>query len=605
MTEITKFEFSGGGLTEIFGKYLVTDPVIPIFEMVKNSWDACAHNVEIEISGDHVTLKDDGIGFPGDRMKRWLTPGSLNEDDIEAPCLWRHKNRVRTGFFDAGHMVAFALGSNLSIETCDVNNVCSHIDADYEKLKNGQDGILIDTFTDRRHPQGTLIKVNNLSSNITIDEKFIKKVNRVMDTFRNSGEEFSITVRYLAEDNTEDIKYHSTKFDGPGKKLTERINFSLKVGDGRLEFKVGGTEMSSDGELLQRIKKEIERTVETFSQKISIDDLYRLLSGVKITGKVYANDLPEWEYGVFIYRDHVRVMPYGSIYGGDWLGLDTERAQRGVRRYPRNKNIFCMIDIEREGNPGLLDALDREGLIKNNSFFLLYSLTRAVLSRVSELPRGRRPTEGRGEARQQIEPEEEPEGEEGSVSTQYTPAEELKMLRWLINNMAISDRIKSRVIQAINRAVQEAVDSGHIINAYSLLTDFFNESIRIIRERANDDQSMTNAPENTVKDRFIKHYTYSNKISNYLSDDGKRDIDCLLKNLLRASKDLRNISGHVPSHDFGSESPGFSFLDRTEGFMTTVLVMASVVQLLQEGRLTGDENLQFRCGEGTSGRNRS
>jgi hypothetical protein len=596
MTEYKNFEFSPDGLTKILGGYLVTDPVIPIFEMVKNSWDGCAKKVDIEIFRNHITVKDDGTGFPDEKMRRWLTVGDMNENNYESKCIWRDNPRTRTGIFDIGHMVPFSLGNRLTLVTCSSDHKCSRVNINFIELQNGQSKIEIENFTDNGRSAGTEIGISELNPSITIDEKFTEKVNRVMRTFRNVGEDFSVSVK---GPNDSDPHVYDTKFHGPStKKSGEKINFKFEVGQNGTIFNVMREDRSGDDELNELISREIENTKDKFSQSISQVEITSLLKNVKITGRIYSKDLPEWEYGVFIYRDGVRVMPYGSKYGEDWLGLDTERAERGGSNYPRNKNIFCMIRISRNGNPDLMDAVDREGLIKNTAFYLLYAVTRAVLVRTNGMIKGK-------QHRIRNPPI-------GGDHQEYRPSDELKMLKWLIKKMKMERQVKTKVIGAIDAAIADVEAGRHLLNAYSDLIDLFNRSILMIRGsilmirelQSNNleipkptDREIPKPTESDVVNRVAKYLSYRGKISGHVTEAGKRDIDCLFKDSLRLSRDLGNIARHVSNLDFGNEDTGFCFLDRPEGFMASVLIMASVIQLLNEGELIDSSQTGIKCGD--------
>ena len=66
------------GLKNIIGRDLISDKYIAIFELVKNSYDALAHNVTITFSADAenkptITIADDGIGMNySDITEKWL-----------------------------------------------------------------------------------------------------------------------------------------------------------------------------------------------------------------------------------------------------------------------------------------------------------------------------------------------------------------------------------------------------------------------------------------------------------------------------------------------------------------------------------------------------
>ena len=91
----------------------------------------------------------------------------------------------------------------------------------------------------------------------------------------------------------------------------------------------------------------------------------------------FSRDLTEYA-GIKIYRDSVRVKPYGELDqpGGDWLNLGTRFAQNPAGRGRpshriRPRQLVGAIYIGRDSNPELSDSAAREGLIEDDSFRLL------------------------------------------------------------------------------------------------------------------------------------------------------------------------------------------------------------------------------------------
>ena len=85
--------------------------------------------------------------------------------------------------------------------------------------------------------------------------------------------------------------------------------------------------------------------------------------------------------GIKLYRDNIRVMPYGEMNspGGDWLNLGNRFAQNPAGRSRpshriRPKQLIGAIFIGRDENPELSDSASREGLIQYDSFRLLNEL---------------------------------------------------------------------------------------------------------------------------------------------------------------------------------------------------------------------------------------
>lgn len=90
--------------------------------------------------------------------------------------------------------------------------------------------------------------------------------------------------------------------------------------------------------------------------------------------------------GIRIYRDHVRVLPYGDAAKpeGDWLGLGNRkaRARDAINRLAwrvEPSRVVGAVAITRDGNPHLTDVAGREGLVANDAFRALEQLVSACL----------------------------------------------------------------------------------------------------------------------------------------------------------------------------------------------------------------------------------
>lgn len=99
-----------------------------------------------------------------------------------------------------------------------------------------------------------------------------------------------------------------------------------------------------------------------------------LLRGTSLTLTDLRNFLDQ-NAGVRIYRDNIRVRPYGDpeIEGGDWLGLAERKsrepagAARKTFKIAANQLVGAVF-ISRDGNAELTDSSAREGLVHSESF---------------------------------------------------------------------------------------------------------------------------------------------------------------------------------------------------------------------------------------------
>lgn len=103
----------------------------------------------------------------------------------------------------------------------------------------------------------------------------------------------------------------------------------------------------------------------------------RLSSDVEEMGIRAIRRLLDEVSGISIYRDDIRVRPYGDE-DQDWLGLGQRRVQRRGSRIGPNQ-LFGIIDISSIGNPELDDKASREGLKENEAYSALQACVLALL----------------------------------------------------------------------------------------------------------------------------------------------------------------------------------------------------------------------------------
>lgn len=88
------------------------------------------------------------------------------------------------------------------------------------------------------------------------------------------------------------------------------------------------------------------------------------------------------DHRVFLYRDGVRVQPYGAP-DDDWLQIDRHRAEIRANEQFSNDQLFGQIKITKAGNEKLRDKTSREGIIEDSQAFMqLILLVRGILSYV-------------------------------------------------------------------------------------------------------------------------------------------------------------------------------------------------------------------------------
>lgn len=77
--------------------------------------------------------------------------------------------------------------------------------------------------------------------------------------------------------------------------------------------------------------------------------------------------------GLRVYRDGLRVMPYGRPEA-DFFKLEERRSKHAGREFWQHRRVFGRVALSRDGNPHLRDKAGREGLIENNARLQLQNL---------------------------------------------------------------------------------------------------------------------------------------------------------------------------------------------------------------------------------------
>lgn len=82
--------------------------------------------------------------------------------------------------------------------------------------------------------------------------------------------------------------------------------------------------------------------------------------------------------GLKVYRDGLRVMPYGRA-DSDYFSIEERRSKNAGRYFWSNRRMFGRIAITREDNPNLKDKAGREGFIENRASKLFREIVEKIL----------------------------------------------------------------------------------------------------------------------------------------------------------------------------------------------------------------------------------
>ena len=368
------FSFSPS-LIILLGEQLIHDKKIALAELVKNSYDADASYVIINIAEDSIEIIDDGTGMNLDVItKIWFNPGvSPKEKRFKILDITPKYNRLPIGEKGIGRLGCHRLGSK--IEVFSKAKSCSeiHFSIDWKTFAENQSTprIKVEEFNCpkvfKENSTGTKLIISSLK------EKWDKKEDYT-DTQRNllnlidpfsTKENFKILFKkneeLLANDLHSTLKfikenalyYFKAKVE-KGKLIDFEYRFSPwscldKVEKREISLKKGDKEMekyfpkSLSPETIEN-SSEIKRFVfegyiydfdnELLSKKFNIKEKKDLKTYMKKSG------------GIRVYRDDFRIFNYGEK-GNDILDLDLKRVNRPAGKISSNQ-ILASIKIERE-----------------------------------------------------------------------------------------------------------------------------------------------------------------------------------------------------------------------------------------------------------------
>ncbi len=392
-------------LKDIIGRDLITNDFVAVFELVKNSFDAHAHRVDIIVEEDRLWVIDDGKGMSEDDLiDKWLfvafSAKATGEEDAALSSDFRDKISLRRGYAGnkgIGRFSCDRLGSSLVLYSrqegaSNVNRLEVHWE-DFEGHPHEEFGSVEVALNQARNlpvipgvpsPRdgGTVLEISSLRDNW--DRAKLLRLRdylaKLVDPFAPPG---GMEVHLHAPGEVEEDRLAAVSgqslINGPV------ANTILEVIEGkttRLSVEVVGEMMTST--LLDR-----DRLI----YKVREKSPYRNLSGASITADLlYLNRSAKATFtrrmgvepvrfgSVFLFLNGFRVFPIGEE-GDDEFGID-RRKQQGYARYLGTRDLLGRIDI-RAPQRFFMEASSRDnGLVQGprtealHEFVLRHLLTR-------------------------------------------------------------------------------------------------------------------------------------------------------------------------------------------------------------------------------------
>lgn len=380
------------------GEDLIKNESIALFELIKNSYDACANNCIIDFYFEDliltkISIEDDGFGMNKSIVENnWLVVGTDNKKLKLEPNVC---GRIPLGEKGIGRLGIHKLGNKITLISKSKNSNEVEVRIDWTSLYHAKkiDDFEIDVIensTPTVFPKGTGTKIIIENLKTTWDRRQLREVYRNVNSLNSPFTGTNDTFRVITSSNTkifqglpdfEDIKKDALYFGHcrmEGKVIT-KFDYKFKPWQA-LEKVDKGREVELDDlidedKILKKFNSETKEfepidldkcNIGPIEFDIIIFDMDAQILNFANSEKSSLRDYLKLNGGIRVYRDGVRVYNYGER-DNDWLGIDLKRVQR-VGGNVSNNIIIGSVKIDRAKSHGLIEKTNREGFIENEPY---------------------------------------------------------------------------------------------------------------------------------------------------------------------------------------------------------------------------------------------
>jgi signal transduction histidine kinase len=413
-------------IIKIIGQELISNDVIALVELIKNSFDADAQNIDLTLNNifsndGEIIIKDDGSGMTYEKIINvWLEPATPDKKSKNNNTFSKCFQRRLLGEKGIGRFAVHRLGNKIELITRSSND-CGKTKSNYETkveidwneftdekyldeipvkiVKNETPEFFkedsgtyirisdINPWKNTKAVKDAIIKIRSLESpvkpkqiihhkqetsldpgaviNVITDDNELQKEIKNIKSLKDLLKTAFYKFNAIVDENGE-IKYDYS-FNRPDYQDIKRTETSLK--DDLKKYK---TEWFEEHQLTEKNSPGL------FEVNFFAWDLET--ASLKVAGLAhYYKNIIKPNAGIRIYRDNFRVWPYGEP-DEDWLNLDLTRLNAPSERSVSRNQVFGAIHISSIENPNLKDQSNREGLIISEQYEQFYQLVSSALS---------------------------------------------------------------------------------------------------------------------------------------------------------------------------------------------------------------------------------
>ncbi len=398
------------------GTGLVTNDVVAIIELVKNSYDAFASRVDVRfidgVNGkiSQVEIQDNGEGMTHDIITDvWCEVGTPYRTLEPVRGVGRARRRM-SGEKGLGRLSAARLGNWLEMLTQAEGEPCWHVLVDWSGLSQSKslDSCFVEVgeYT-RPSPftkSGTLLRIEQINSkwNEKDFEQLEKNLSRLISPFANL-KDFAISLTTPRKGGTaaRTVEIQSPEYlERPPYRVLGSVD-SKGVAELQYDFSLPPEQRH----VKQRLQLDSKHLAEVEGQNGDKEAHAKTLCGPfrfeirawdigadamkTYAGRLNLDQAPNriskeirTHSGVSLYRDNILVLPK-SDKGRDWLGLDLRRISRLGRRLATNQVIGYVLTTAKD-NSAIQDTSDRERIVESAASAEFQELIQQIIEFLEE-----------------------------------------------------------------------------------------------------------------------------------------------------------------------------------------------------------------------------
>ncbi|MBS4029665.1 MAG: ATP-binding protein [Ignavibacteriales bacterium] len=366
------------GLKTVLGSELITDDEVAIFELVKNSFDAEATQVDLFFGKDRIVIADNGVGMSFDDIEnKWLFVAYSSKRLSNRTGDFRDgiaERRHYAGSKGIGRFSSDRLGRSISLQTRtqsdhpkEVHSVAvdwSLFDVDHHKRFDSvgvtytiqPDGFVIPDIIGPLS-NGTVITIENLLCNWDRDKILNLKsgLAKLINPFGAESDGFRIVIHAPEQEQADNSEKQQILAKGEELSPNALVNgavgnfiFStLREKTTYIEIQIDSSQNTIETILVDRGEL-IYKVREPNSYPLLQDsgfrcELFYLNQSAKMT---FARRMgvASVKFGsVFLFRNGFRIFPIGEE-GDDWYKMD-RRKQQGYKRFLGTRDVIGRIDV--------------------------------------------------------------------------------------------------------------------------------------------------------------------------------------------------------------------------------------------------------------------